>query len=164
VSLSTRVLIVLLLGVVAGIFFGETISFVEPLRVAIPATSYYEKRAREFLPQAEFVPLESPRPFFTGEAGGVDALIFSAEAGSAWTLVYPAFSVAVPQPDLIRIPLVAAVRLGDRCFVESLNRWVELRSADRTIDGAHERWILGRDTKPGQPRWSVIRDVLGWVE
>jgi ABC-type amino acid transport substrate-binding protein len=134
------------------------------LRVAIPATSYYMKHAASFLPQAELVPLQSARTFFRDEAGDADALIFSAEAGSAWTLVYPAFSVTVLHPSKIRIPLVAAVRRGDRGFVETVNRWFELREADGTIDRAYERWILGHDDAPRAPRWSVIRDVLGWVD
>lgn len=134
------------------------------LRIAIPATSYYMELAASFLPQAELVPVQSPRTFFRDEAGDVDALIFSAEAGSAWTLVYPAFSVTVLHPSNIRIPLVAAVRRGDRGFVEAINRWFELREADSTIDRAYERWILGRDDAPRTPRWSVIRDVLGWVD
>ena len=28
----------------------------------------------------------------------------------------------------------------------------------------YEYWILGRATEDTGPRWSVIRDVLGWVE
>ncbi len=140
-----------------------TVQAMPQLRVAIPATSYYMKHAASFLPQAELVPLQSPRTFFRDEAGDVDAMIFPAEAGSAWTLVYPAFSVTVLHPSKIRIPLVAAVRRGDRDFVEIVNRWFELREADGTIDGAYERWILGHDDAPRAPRWSVIRDVLGWV-
>ena len=26
----------------------------------------------------------------------------------------------------------------------------------------HDRWLLGRDAEPHRPRWSVLRDVLGW--
>jgi hypothetical protein len=26
----------------------------------------------------------------------------------------------------------------------------------------HDRWLLGRDAEPHRPRWSVLRDLLGW--
>lgn len=82
----------------------------------------------------------------------------------AWTLVYPSFSVAVPHPDHIRIPMVFASRRGDLEFVETINRWLELHKADGTIDKAFDHWILGRSSKQEAPRWSVIRDVLGWLK
>jgi len=26
----------------------------------------------------------------------------------------------------------------------------------------HDRWLLGRDAEQHRPRWSVLRDLLGW--
>ena len=52
---------------------------------------------------------------------GVFAIIASAtgamrlpDSGSAWTLIYPAFSVAVPQPDVLAVPLAYGVPRGER--------------------------------------------------
>jgi len=39
-----------------------------------------------------------------------------------------------------------------------------LKRRDGTIDALHQHWILGRDAVGRRPRWSVIRDVLHWVE
>jgi hypothetical protein len=35
---------------------------------------------------------------------------------------------------------------------------------DGTIQTAYDHWILGRTAEEKKPRWSVIRDVLHWVE
>jgi len=35
---------------------------------------------------------------------------------------------------------------------------------DNTIESAYEYWILGKGSEKKAPRWSVIRDVLGWVD
>ncbi|MGD2039046.1 MAG: cation:dicarboxylase symporter family transporter, partial [Desulfobacterales bacterium] len=51
-----------------------------------------ENRAKNFkryLPNTEIVLLETYSDFFTGNPKGLDALVISAEAGSAWTILYP---------------------------------------------------------------------------
>jgi Na+/H+-dicarboxylate symporter len=146
--------------------FGSRIVVCEmdSLRVGVLSTPYYTKWASEYLPKAEIVHLQSPRQFFRGKYGDLDAFIFFAEAGAAWTLVYPSFSVVVPHPGHIRIPMVFALRRGNREFVETINHWLELHKADGTIDKAFDHWILGRSSKQEVPRWSVIRDVLGWLK
>ena len=58
-----------------------------------------------YLPQAEIVKLNSPGDFFRQRSKELDALFLSAERGSAWTLIYPEFSVAVPQPDVLAAPV-----------------------------------------------------------
>ena len=49
--------------------------------------------------------LNSLREFFGAKRDDLDALVYSAEAGSAWTLIYPAYTVAVPQPDVLAVAL-----------------------------------------------------------
>ncbi|MDH3928817.1 MAG: cation:dicarboxylase symporter family transporter, partial [Deltaproteobacteria bacterium] len=56
---------------------------------------YYFKRAKESLPLAKVVQLESYRDFFEDNTGKVDALVISAEVGAAWTLLYPEYQVVV---------------------------------------------------------------------
>ena len=55
----------------------------------------------------------------------LDAFVLTAERGSFLTLLHPEFSVAVPHPLEIRLP-------------------------------------LGKDAEAKQPRWSILRNVLGW--
>jgi ABC-type amino acid transport substrate-binding protein len=45
-----------------------------------------------------------------------------------------------------------------------INGWLRLKREDKTLDQLYEYWILGRGAKPRQPRWSVIRNVLGWID
>jgi ABC-type amino acid transport substrate-binding protein len=133
------------------------------LRLAIPRVSYYAEKIKRYLPQAEVVPLDSPRDFFTEGHQKFDALVYSAEAGSAWTLIYPEFSVAVPHPDVLKVPMGYAVRRGDPDLVEFLNRWILLKQRDQTIQRLFDYWILGQEPPSDrEPRWSVLHDVLGW--
>jgi len=133
------------------------------LRVGIPDIEYYAEKVERYLPAAEVVRLSSPREFFRTEHENLDALVFTAEAGSAWTLIYPQFSVAVPHPDVLEMPMGYVVRQGDSSMMSFLNRWIVLKKADQTIDRLFDYWIRGIDP-PGavQPRWSILHDVLGW--
>jgi ABC-type amino acid transport substrate-binding protein len=91
-------------------------------------------------------------------------MLYSAESGSAWSLIYPRFTVAIPHPDLLSAPLAYPVARDETAWTEFLDAWIELKRRDRTIQGLYDHWILGRHAKQTGPRWSIIRDVLGWVD
>jgi Na+/H+-dicarboxylate symporter/ABC-type amino acid transport substrate-binding protein len=130
------------------------------LKLGIVNAPYYVAKAREYLPQAQLVLMDSPREFFTRTSDDLDGLVYSAESGSAWTLMYPAFSIAVPQPDVLAVPLAYGVPRGDRELADFLNTWIDLKSKDQTIRALYDYWILGRSSVERPPRWSVMRNVL----
>ena len=72
--------------------------------------------------------------------------------------------MVVPQPRPVRVPMAFAVRSGDRALVEFLNEWLVLQRSYNTVERAYEYWVLGRGATARRPRWSVLRDVLGWVD
>ena len=49
-------------------------------------------------------------------------------------------------------------------WVDYVNTWLELKKRDNTLNALFEHWILGKAASAAEPRWSVVRDVLGWVE
>ncbi|MEA3277725.1 MAG: cation:dicarboxylase symporter family transporter [Pseudomonadota bacterium] len=118
-------------------------------------------------PNVEFVVLDSYRDFFEQEGAGegLDALYTGAESGSAWTLLYPGFQVVTPWSDDYTIPLVYPYSGDeDNEMDEFIDHWVLLKQHDGTTEKAHEHWILGKGSEKRAPRWSVIRNVLGWVD
>ncbi len=125
---------------------------------------YYANRAKETLPLAKVVQLESYRTFFEDNTGKVDALVTSAEVGAAWTLLYPEYHVVVPKPVPSLLPLGYPVALGDPEMVAFLNHWIDLKKKDNTIEKTYNYWILGQGVTEKKPRWSIIRNVLHWVE
>jgi ABC-type amino acid transport substrate-binding protein len=107
------------------------------------------------------VELSSPREFF--EKKSADVLLASAEGGAAWTLLYPAYSVVVPTPSKVHQPLSYAVGRDNPELGEFLDHWVRLKKADGTLDRLRDHWILGKGAVTHPPRWSVLRNVLGWT-
>ena len=133
-------------------------------RIGVLDVPYHVAMLRLYLPQAEIMVLQSPREFLAGEGEALDAMLFPAQSAAAWSLVYPRFSVAIPQPDVVSAPVAYPVARDDLQMAAFLSNWVELQRKDGTIEALHDHWILGDATKNRGPRWSVIRDVLGWVE
>ena len=118
-------------------------------------------------PSVEFVVLESYRDFFEnrGAGEGLDALYTGAESGSAWTLLYPSFQVVTPWSDDYTIPLVYPYSSDeDNEMDEFIDHWVLLKQHDGTTERAFEHWILGKGGEKRVPRWSVVRNVLEWVD
>jgi len=95
----------------------------------------------------------------------VDGLIHSAEIGSAWTLLYPEYSVVTPWKPAPRVPVTYALPRGSDEFLEFLDRWLTRRELSGRFDQLYDYWILGVGAdEPEKRRWCVIRDVLGWVD
>ncbi len=143
----------------------EALRRAESLRVAVVRDRYHASKVRELLPNAQVVSLATPRAFFRETVEDLDALAYTAEAGSAWTVIYPDFAVAVPRPVRLRIPIAYAVAPGDQEFLNFVNTWIDLKQKDGTFRSAFEYWIMGGGVEHTRaPRWSVVRNVLGWVE
>jgi ABC-type amino acid transport substrate-binding protein len=73
------------------------------------------------------------------------AIVATAERGSAYTLRYPEYSVAVPMPRPLKIPLAYIVLGRDEMLASVVNTWIDLKRKDGTIDRLFAHWILGRD-------------------
>lgn len=141
----------------------KAINTLGPLTLAVLDLPYYSQKLRGLLPHATITVRHDVAGWFA-TAGDRDALALPAERGSAWTLRYPAFSVVVPGPDPIKVPLAYPIGKRDEPLARVVNTWLSLKRKDGTLDAAYRHWILGHDAVPDRPRWSIIRDVLHWVE
>lgn len=135
------------------------------VRIGVPPAAYLENRLRAQVPEAQLVRYNGLDDIFgTAQRVDAEAYLATAERGSIWTLLHPEYSVVVPRPGRFAAPLAYAVAGRDLRLAEFVTAWVELKRKDGTIGGLFDRWILGRASEASAPRWSVIRDVLHWVE
>ena len=138
------------------------------LRVAVPDLPYLVLLVEREFPKVTIVKIppgnESVTNYFKGRGERVDALVLPAERGSFLTLLYPAFSVAVPQPVILKLPLAYPVARRDVYFAQFMSRWIDLKKKDGTIQDLYNHWILGHDAQKPKPHWSVLRNVLHWVD
>jgi Na+/H+-dicarboxylate symporter/ABC-type amino acid transport substrate-binding protein len=125
-----------------------------------------EQQLRGWLPDVslELVGLQSPDDFFLSAVPGVDALITTAEIGTALTLLHPEYAVVIPKPTLWRLPMGFATAKGAFELAEYLDGWVATHREKGTFQRAYDHWIMGEGAKKKEPRWSILRNVLHWVD
>ncbi len=133
------------------------------LTFAVVRDGFYAYEARRNLEHSTIVEIGTEREFFERRGSEFDALITSAETGSAWTLLYPEYSVVNPVDRPIRVPLYYVIA-PDNQFRKFLEVWLTLKQRDGTIQRLYDYWVLGQSGEVREPRWCIIRDVLGWVE
>jgi Na+/H+-dicarboxylate symporter len=143
----------------------QAIKRIPELKVGITIDAeYFIPKLKAYLPQADAVQVDSIEEFFIANKHGLDALMLEAEGGSAWTLRYPKYKVVVPKPDVSRIPIAYAVSRRHQEFADFLSHWVNLKKQSLEYPTLYDHWILGLDAEPKHPRWSILRNVLGWVK
>jgi Na+/H+-dicarboxylate symporter/ABC-type amino acid transport substrate-binding protein len=142
----------------------EEIRSLPAITIAAPDVPYYVDKIRQMLPRAELRLSQDIGRVFSQWDPQLHAFALPAERGSAWTLLYPKFSVVVPEPGIIKVPLAYPIGRHDAAFASFVNIWIDLKRKDGTIESLYGYWVLGRDAAPTRPRWSVMRDVLHWVE
>jgi Na+/H+-dicarboxylate symporter/ABC-type amino acid transport substrate-binding protein len=128
---------------------------------------YYIRMLKKQLPDAQIELVETSDELVEHLKSGSDipdAFMLPLEDASAWSIIFPAYDPVVPKPIIVQIPMAYAVPFGEESFQRTVNVWIELKKSNKTIDDLYDYWILGKGAEDKEPRWSIIRDVLGWVE
>jgi Na+/H+-dicarboxylate symporter/ABC-type amino acid transport substrate-binding protein len=111
----------------------------------------------------EIVKIANHKEFFEAKESIADALITTAEAGSAYTIKYPNYTVVRPQKLEVKTPVYYYVA-EDGKLKDFITSWIVLKKNNKTLQQLYNYWILGINNKREEPRWSIIRDVLDWVD
>ncbi len=142
-TLSTCILLGVVFGILSGILFGE---YCAPLEVI----------GNAFIGLLQMTIL----PYIIVSL----ILAISAEAGSAWSLLYPQYGVVIPKPRIATYPAGYGVAMGNQNLLIYLNNWLTVTKNSNRARRAYDRWILGKGAEEKKPRWSVIRNVLHLVK
>jgi Na+/H+-dicarboxylate symporter/ABC-type amino acid transport substrate-binding protein len=128
---------------------------------------YYIKMLKKYLPDVELELIESSDKLIELLKSGRDtphAFLLPLEDASALSIIFPTYNPIAPKSAIIRIPFAFAVPYREESLQRSVNVWIELVKSNRMVDDLYDYWILGKGAEIKEPRWSIIRDVLGWVE
>ena len=137
------------------------------LRIGVPlATSQLQASIELYFgdSDAEFVEIAHWQPFFQGLHPEVDAFLMPAENASGWTLLYPNYTVVVPQPNPVHIPSTFGMARDAGELVEMVNEWVVFADSAGLIQAPYKYWVRGEGLVEAKPRWSIMRNVLGWTQ
>ena len=119
---------------------------------------------KPYFPGMANVEIDSFREFIAGDTLVADALLVTAESGAYQSLLNPKFSVVNPFPEPMTLPLVYVVGFESLEFISYLNNWIIVASKQGYIDKLYDHWILGKQITQDKPNWSIIKDVLHWVD
>ena len=131
--------------------------------IAVPDVPTYVDKLRQMVPRAQLRLVQDIGLVFAEWNSQVDALAIPAERdprGHSWS---PKFSVVVPEPGIIKVPLAYPIGRHDAAFASFMTSSIQSQAQGRN----HRRalCLLGARSDPARrPRWSVIRDVLHWIE
>lgn len=134
-----------------------------PVEIAVPDIPYYVEAIRRRLPQARLRLFDASQ-YEQVLKQDVDVFACPAERGSVISMLYPRYSIVVPEPGLIKVPLAYPVARRDSEWRHYVDVWIDLKKKDGTIEALQGHWIYGRTAEVRAPRWSVIRNVLHWVD
>jgi len=141
-----------------------TIWKLEAPRIGIQPLPYYIDLVKRILPQGQLTTIESPGTFINEYSDELDAMLLTAEAASAWSLLYPQYAAVIPKPVTRKVPVAFPLPQNEESLADFLNIWLELKKHDGSIQKSYDHWVLGKQDETRVPRWSVIRDVLHWVD
>ncbi len=137
------------------------------LRLGVEETRGNITHLRSIVKDATIVPLQSMEQeleLLASATDEIDAIADIAEEGAAQTLLYPHFNLVVPKPTIF-FHISYAVARGNDDLLNSFDTWLMAEQSDGTVDRLYRHWALGGAAEVKKaPRWSVIRNVLGWVE
>lgn len=136
------------------------------LRVAILDSAFARSYLAQLLPDAPPVIYRDKRALdrlLAADAPNIDAFAIISEEGAAWTILYPSFTLVPPSPPVF-LPMGYVVARSNTDMLLYLDTWLLSARSNGTIDQLYKYWMLGQVKAKQPPRWSIIRNVLGWVE
>ncbi|MBM3184540.1 MAG: transporter substrate-binding domain-containing protein [Chlamydiae bacterium] len=123
--------------------------------------------AKRHFPLADIRSLHTSNPerfLSLFEERTVDATLWSRPQAFVWCLSHPDFVTIDYQEALGKCYFSYPVKIGATPWVTFLNHWLALKIQD----GFHQRmidfWLEGKGVGMLPPRWSVLRNVLHWVD
>ena len=128
-------------------------------KIAVMDSNPFIKAIEQKAPNLEMKFISDEREYFS-EENNFDALLISAEAGSAWTLYHPGYSVVIPKPSVLRYALACAVAERDAGFLTYLNQWLKVQEINGFEEENYNYWILGKGAEVVKKRWCIGSDVF----
>lgn len=134
------------------------------IKIAVLKGSSYEATAKELFPDKELVFLDTYEDFHN--LNPHYALLWEEQEAAAWNLNHRNYRIIFPQPPMGYDTLSYAIRNDSPRFIHYLDQWLELKKTQGFTDKQYDLWIKGKTeiAAPVEQRWSMIRDMLHWVD
>jgi proton glutamate symport protein len=114
------------------------------LRIGLEASSRFLKQwFAQRLPRAAFLTDQAlPELFEALAQGRLDAVLVTAQQGAAWNVIYPRFSLLVPQP-AISFPASRQLPPQAHALARVWDSWVLIQATDGSREKVYRHWVEG---------------------
>ncbi len=116
----------------------------EDLTIGIPETFFYRKAVDSYFTVGNAWEISTPRLFFKEKFQHIDGMLYGAAAASAWTLLYPEYTVVVPKPAVRPLFMAFPISQNDQEFELYMRNWLEMKKQNQEIDRLFDYWIKGQ--------------------
>ena len=140
----------------------DKINGMKNLTIAVLNSVYYNKKVKKYFPHAKQITVSNAREYFKGMHKEADALVYSTESGSAWSILYPKYTALVPKGLKLTVPAAFVLPKGESAYAEYINTWLNLKKDNGFMDEVYNYWIMGINPEKKKTRWSVVHNVFGW--
>lgn len=134
------------------------------LKIAALKGTSFENIAKEQFPNNVIIPINDYEDM---DILGEDvALLWDEQEAIAWTVCHRGYRVVIPDISLGLDALSYAIAPNNSRFLHYLDQWLILKQAEGFTQNQYDLWIKGKTEKAihQEPRWSIIRNVLSWVD
>jgi ABC-type amino acid transport substrate-binding protein len=111
------------------------------LTIGIPETFFYQKAVERNFIHSKAWGISTPRLFFKEKYQHIDGMLFGAAAASAWSLLYPKYTVIVTKPVLAPLYMSFPINHNDQAFELFMRNWIEMKQQSKVIDQLFNYWI-----------------------
>jgi hypothetical protein len=133
------------------------------LRIAVLKGSSYESVAHELFPDQKIIYLDSYSAFNPTIADGI---LWEEQQAISWSLGKQNIRVIFPSPSIGVDSVAYALNAASPKFLNYLNQWLALKNSENFSTKQYDLWIDGKTeiAAPFEARWSIIRNVLHWID
>ncbi|MBS0625420.1 MAG: cation:dicarboxylase symporter family transporter [Verrucomicrobia bacterium] len=125
------------------------------------AIGAYNEVVQRHFPSANLLPVETLDSLVRGE---IDAWVTSRSLGTIWCVNHPDFVVIDYGDQIGKFYLSYPVKIGISFeWISFLNNWLILKEQSGFKTEMKRYWMEGEPPKKLPPRWSILRDVLHWI-
>ncbi|WP_281560479.1 cation:dicarboxylase symporter family transporter [Thalassomonas sp. RHCl1] len=119
----------------------------EDLTIGIPETFFYQNAVQRYFTRGKAWEIASPRLFFRDQYQHIDAMLYGAAAASAWTLLYPDYTVIAPKPVLPPLAMAFPINKNDQEFELFMRNWIAMKQKNNSLARLFDYWIGGKSPK-----------------
>ena len=129
------------------------------LKIAVFDDTIITNLAKRFFPEATF---ERVRDYDALIGSDFDAAVWTLIQAKAWAEAHNGYTAVVPPNSGAPLSIGFLMPPDSPAFQRYVNEWLELQRSSRFRDELDAYWLEGKPRKSKGPRWSILRNVLGW--